>query len=56
MNQEQISLRIDDVVPEIINEPGRPKGFIGEVSSIDADQKGKFACTEELEEALSSVQ
>ena len=52
----ELSLNIEDLDPKIIIEPGRPQGFIGEVSSIQNEENSKFACTDDLEDALSSVQ
>lgn len=57
------SIKLDDEEVEggnvdFIQAEGRPENFLGlqDVSSGDQDQKFKYGCTDEMEEALSSLQ
>eukprot|EP00347_Sterkiella_histriomuscorum_P023459 403334561 len=54
------SLKLEDEPDniEFVQEGGRPDNFLGlqDVSSGDQEQKFKYGCTDDLEEALSSVQ
>lgn len=53
---DEISLKLEHNI-EFVHEDGRPDNFLGlhELSSCDLDNKFKYGCTEELEDALSSV-
>jgi hypothetical protein len=52
-------LKLDDEENkvEFVQAEGRPQNFLGlqDVSSGDQEGKFKYGCTDELEEALSSV-
>lgn len=55
---ESLKLEEEEGKIEFIDHEGRPDNFLGlqDVSSGDQEQKFKYGCTDELEEALSSVQ